>query len=101
MPDLPPGTVTFLFTDIEGTTRLLQRLDGHYADLLLDRRRLLRTAFQQWGGHKLGTEAEALIVALSRAADALQAVVAAQLALATRSWPESLSVRVRTRPTHR
>lgn len=49
---LPSGMVTFLFTDIEGSTRLLQRLREQYASVLGDQRRILRTAFEKWGGRK-------------------------------------------------
>jgi class 3 adenylate cyclase len=48
---LPEGTVTFLFTDIEGSTRLLQHLGPRYADVLTEHQRLLRAAWDQWLGH--------------------------------------------------
>jgi predicted ATPase/class 3 adenylate cyclase len=92
---LPQGTVTFLFTDIEGSTRLLQHLGDRYADLLADHRRLLRAAFQPWSAHELSAEGDALFVAFARAADALAASAAAQQALAHHSWPEGARVRVR------
>jgi predicted ATPase/class 3 adenylate cyclase len=92
---LPTGTVTFLFTDIEGSTRLLQHLGDRYADLLADQRCLLRAAFHQWHGYELGTEGDSFFVAFSRASDALAAVVEAQRTLAAHPWPEGTSVRVR------
>ena len=55
MPDLPAGTVTLLFTNIEGSTRPLQQLGERYADMLAECRQLLRTAFQQWNGHEVDT----------------------------------------------
>ena len=55
MPDLPTGTVTLLFTDIEGSTRLLQRLGEQYAAVLADCRHLLRRLFQQYHGHEVDT----------------------------------------------
>ena len=56
MSDLPTGTVTLLFTDIEGSTRLLQQLGEHYASLLADCRKLLRAAFVQWNGQEVDTQ---------------------------------------------
>ncbi len=55
MPALPTGTVTFLFTDIEGSTRLLQHLGDRYADVLAEYRRLLRAAVQERGGQEVDT----------------------------------------------
>jgi class 3 adenylate cyclase len=52
MVDLPSGTVTFLLTDIEGSTRLLKQLPEEYGDLLADHQRLLREAFEQAGGRE-------------------------------------------------
>jgi class 3 adenylate cyclase len=92
---LPTGTVTFLFTDIEGSTRLLEQLGGDYAALLADQRDLLRAAFQRWNGHEVDTQGDAFFVAFSRAADAVCAAVETQHALAARSWPGGASVRVR------
>jgi predicted ATPase/class 3 adenylate cyclase len=95
MPDFPRGTVTFLFTDIEGSTRLLQHLGDRYAQVLSDQRQLLRAAFQEWGGHELGTEGDSFFVAFSGPTAALAAVVTSQRALAAYSWPEGAPVRVR------
>lgn len=92
---LPTGTVTFLFTDIEGSTRLLQEIGVRYADVLADQRRLLRAGFEANDGHELSTEGDSFFVAFSHAADALAAAVSGQLALATHAWPEGASVRVR------
>src|SRR5438067_6675621 len=95
MPELPSGTVTFLFTDIEGSTRLLKELRGRYGPLLADHHRLLRAAFGEWGGQELHCQGDAFFVAFSRAKDAIRAVVAAQRALAAHPWPDGLVFRVR------
>ena len=95
MPDLPTGTVTLLFSDIEGSTRLLQQQGERYGSLLADYRALLRTHFQQWGGHEVDTQGDAFFVVFPRAVDAVRAAVAVQQALATHPWPEGLTVRTR------
>jgi predicted ATPase/class 3 adenylate cyclase len=95
MQHLPAGTVTLLFTDIEGSTRLLQQLGEHYADLLAECRHLLRSAFHQWNGHEVDTQGDAFFVAFARATDAVSAAVAAQRALSNHAWPEGITVRVR------
>jgi class 3 adenylate cyclase len=95
MPDLPSGTVTFLFTDIEGSTRLLQKLRDRYGDLLADHHRLLREAFAERGGEELGTQGDAFFVSFRRAKDAVAGAVAAQRALAAHPWPDGLEVKVR------
>jgi predicted ATPase/class 3 adenylate cyclase len=87
--------VTFLFTDIEGSTRLLQELGEQYADLLREQRRLLRAAFQERGGREIDTAGDAFFVAFDRARDAVAAAVAAQRSLAQHSWPGGRAVRVR------
>jgi DNA-binding SARP family transcriptional activator/class 3 adenylate cyclase/tetratricopeptide (TPR) repeat protein len=95
MAEVASRTVTFLFTDIEGSTRLLTRLRGRYADVLDEHRRLLRTAFAAHDGREIGTEGDAFFVAFARASDAIVAAVKAQRALACQRWPESADVRVR------
>ncbi|MFL5586261.1 MAG: ATP-binding protein, partial [Ktedonobacteraceae bacterium] len=95
MPDLPTGTVTLLFTDIEGSTRLLQRLGEHYAAVLADCRHLLRSLFQQYHGHEVDTQGDAFFVAFARATDAISAAIDIQRALADQAWPDGASVRVR------
>src|SRR3954447_21996834 len=95
MAQLPGGTVTFLFSDIEGSTRLLTRLRGRYADVLAEHRRLLRAAFEAHDGHEVQTEGDAFFVAFRRASDAIAAAVTAQRSLASRRWPEGVDVRVR------
>jgi predicted ATPase/class 3 adenylate cyclase len=95
MSELPTGTVTFLFSDIEGSTRLLQHLGDRYASVLADYRRLLRTAFQVASGHEVDTAGDGFFIAFHRATDAAAAAVSAQRAMATHSWPEGVQVRVR------
>ncbi len=92
---LPSGTVTLLFTDIEGSTRLLQQFGERYRDLRAEHQRLLRTAFQDFGGHEIDTQGDSFFVTFARAADAVQAAVAAQRALSKHPWPEGAAVRVR------
>src|SRR5881392_2133900 len=78
---LPSGTVTFLFTDIEGSTRLLHELGDAYADALAEHRRVLREAFARHGGVEVDTQGDAFFVAFARASDALAAAREAQSAL--------------------
>jgi class 3 adenylate cyclase len=84
MRELPTGTVTFLFTDIEGSTRLLRELGDAYAEALAEHRRLLREAFTVHGGVEVDTQGDAFFVAFARARDAVAAAVDAQRALASR-----------------
>ena len=94
-PSLPTGTVTMLFTDIEGSTRLLQRLGEAYGELLADHRRLLREAFAAHGGREMDTQGDAFFYAFARARQAALAAVDAQRALAAHEWPEGAECRVR------
>jgi predicted ATPase/class 3 adenylate cyclase len=91
----PTGTVTFLFTDIEGSTQLLQRLKDRYATVLADQQQLLRSAFAAHNGQVVDTQGDSFFVAFQRALDAVNAAVAAQRALASHAWPEGSTVRVR------
>src|ERR671932_2857568 len=77
----PSGTVTFLFTDIEGSTRLLHKLGDAYADALAEHRRVLREAFARHGGVEVDTQGDAFFVAFARASDALAAAREAQAEL--------------------
>ena len=92
---LPGGTVTFLFTDIEGSTRLLQELGDHYGQVVADHRRLLRDVFQAAGGSEVDTQGDAFFYSFPRARDAVGAAVAGQRALASHEWPRGADVRVR------
>jgi class 3 adenylate cyclase len=95
MSDLPTGTVTFLFTDIEGSARLLQHLGERWKAVIEAHQQLLRTAFQPRGGYEVRTEGDAFFVVFSDAADGVAAAVDAQRALSAHSWPEGAEVRVR------
>src|SRR3954452_22966661 len=95
MSTLPTGTVTFVFTDIEGSTRLLQQLGDAYADVTRDHRRIVRETFSANGGSEVDTQGDAFFYSFGRARDAVRAAVAAQRALEAHQWPEGASVRVR------
>ena len=79
---LPTGTVTFLFTDVEGSTRLLTELGDRYPDVLAEHRRALRRAFATHGGVEVDTQGDAFFVAFARASDALNAAAEGREALA-------------------
>ena len=83
MAELPTGTVTFLFTDIEGSTRLLQDLGAGYAEALARHRQVLRKAFADHGGTEVDTQGDAFFVAFVRARDAVAAAAGGQRALAS------------------
>jgi predicted ATPase/class 3 adenylate cyclase len=93
--DLPEGTVTLLFTDIEGSTQLLRKLGAHYADVQHRHRGLLRAAFGARGGIEVDTQGDAFMIAFRGATDAAAAAVEAQRALAAETWPNDLRVSVR------
>jgi len=95
MATLPGGTVTFLFTDIEGSTRLLQELGDAYGDVVRDHRLLLRGSLGDKGGTEVDTQGDAFFYSFPRARDAVAGAVAAQRALSTHEWPEGSEVRVR------
>src|SRR6266540_301263 len=95
MAELPTGTVTLLFTDVEGSTQLLRQLGDRYPAVLDEHRGLLRVAFQAAGGREVATQGDASFAAFGRAADAVAAAVAAQRSLATHAWPDGAAVRVR------
>ena len=92
---LPSGTVTFLFTDIEGSTRLLKQLGSGYDSVLADHQRLLRDAFAAHGGQEVDTQGDSFFVVFGRARDAVDAAVAAQRSLDAYGWPEGAELRVR------
>ena len=95
MAEVRSATLTFLFSDIEGSTRLLRRLRDRYGEVLSDHRSLMRAAYAQYGGEEMGTEGDALFFAFRRASDAVAAAAAAQRALAAHEWPDGQELRVR------
>lgn len=94
-PSLPTGTVTFLFTDIEGSTRLLTALGNAYGSVLETHGNLLRAAIAGHSGVEVGTEGDSFFAAFRSARDAVDATVEAQRALAAHAWPGDQPVRVR------
>src|SRR5574340_1786075 len=96
MSSLPGGTVTFVFTDIEGSTQLLQELgDEAYGRVSSDHRRLVRETFGAQGGTEIDTQGDAFFFSVPRARDAVEAAVEAQRALRDHDWPGGSVVRVR------
>jgi class 3 adenylate cyclase len=96
MSQLPGGTVTFVFTDIEGSTKLLQELgDEAYGRVSGDHRRIVREAFGARGGTEIDTQGDAFFFSFPRARDAVAAAVDAQRALEEHEWPEGREVLVR------
>jgi YVTN family beta-propeller protein len=95
MAEMPTGAVTFLFTDIEGSTRLVKHLREGYGAVLADHQRLLRTAFTAHGGYEVDTQGDSFFIAFASAREALLAAVEGQLALLSHSWPEGVEIKVR------
>ncbi len=84
-----------LFTDVEGSTRLLKQLGDRYGGMLAEHRRLLREASAAHGGREMDAQGDAFFVAFSRARNAVEAAVEAQRALAAEAWPDGVECRVR------
>jgi predicted ATPase/class 3 adenylate cyclase len=93
--ELPTGTVTFLFTDIEGSTRLTQSLGDGWPPVLERHNAILRRAVEAQGGVQFGSEGDAIFASFSSAPRAVAAAVAAQRELAAEAWPPGVAVRVR------
>lgn len=89
------GTVTFVFTDIAGSTELLKQLGDRYTEALADHRRIVRQEFGSRAGEEIDTQGDAFFYAFGRARDAVAAAVAAQRALAAYEWPDGKELRVR------
>ncbi|HEY7703710.1 MAG TPA: adenylate/guanylate cyclase domain-containing protein, partial [Acidimicrobiia bacterium] len=89
------GTVTFLLTDIEGSTRLLQDLGDRYVDLLADHNRILRDVFSRFGGRESGNEGDSLFFIFPSARSAVAAALEGQDRLAAQAWPAGAEVKVR------
>ena len=92
---LPTGSVTFLMTDIEGSTGLLRRLGRRYPSVLSETRKVLRRAVRASGGHEVDAHADEYFASFERASDALDAALAIQRMLGEHTWPDGLEVRVR------
>jgi class 3 adenylate cyclase len=95
MERLPAGTVTMLFSDIEGSTMLLTKLGNRYVDALAAHRAILRSAWSSWFGREVGTEGDSFFVVFDRAGNAIGAALQAQRELAAQAWPSGARVRVR------
>jgi predicted ATPase/class 3 adenylate cyclase len=92
---LPRGTVTFLFTDIEGSTRLAEAAGDAYSTIVTVHHDLLRRETSGTGGVVVSTEGDAFFIVFARAGDAIRGAVAMQRAIATEDWPAGTTVRVR------
>jgi YVTN family beta-propeller protein len=95
VPGSSNDAVTFLFTDIEGSTRLLDRLGDEYGHVLAQHQRLLRAAFAAYGGKEVDTQGDAFFVTFRSPDDAVHAAIDGQRALAGCEWPQGVTVRVR------
>ncbi|MEX1072558.1 MAG: tetratricopeptide repeat protein [Chloroflexota bacterium] len=95
MIELPTGTVTFLFTDIEGSTRLAQELGDSWPSVLERHREVARAAWSKHAGAEIGTEGDSFFVVFTSAPQAVAAAVGAQRGLAAEPWPAGAEVRVR------
>src|SRR5919204_5853634 len=94
--ELPSGTVTFLFADIEGSTRLLERLGRErYAELLSRHNAHLRSVFEQHGGIEVDRQGDGFFAVFRSAGSAVSAAAEAQRVPAREEWPEGVPVRVR------
>jgi DNA-binding NarL/FixJ family response regulator/class 3 adenylate cyclase len=95
MPNLPHGTVTLVFSDVEGSTQLVQQLGDHYAHLLDDHRRLFRDEVERQNGTVVDQRGDEFFIVFPEAHEAAAAVVAAQKAFAEHEWPAGVELRVR------
>ena len=95
MTALPSGTVTFVFSDVEGSTALLKRLGERYGDVISEHRRIVRETFGAHDGVEIDTQGDSFFYAFARARDAVAAAVDAQRAHAEEGWPDGEQVRAR------
>ena len=95
MSGLPGGAVTFVFSDIEGSTRLVKALRERYPRVLAEHRRLVRAALANHGGHEVDTQGDAFFAAFAGAKQAVLCALDVQRALAAHRWPGGAQVRVR------
>jgi DNA-binding NarL/FixJ family response regulator/class 3 adenylate cyclase len=92
---LPTGVVTFLFTDVEDSTGMLQRLGDEYRTAMADHRRLVRSAVEETGGLEVDARADEFCVVFTKPRDAVEAAIRSQRAHAEHSWPGNTEVKVR------
>jgi class 3 adenylate cyclase len=92
---LPQGTVTFLFTDIEGSTRLVKALRERYVQVLAEHQQIIRAAIAAQGGYEVDTQGDAFFAAFGGAKQAVLCALEVQRALAAYPWPAGGQVRVR------
>lgn len=95
MPALPSGTLTLLFSDIESSTVAVNRLGARWGEALDAQRRILRSVFDEHGGHEMGTEGDSFFIVFASARHALMAAVEGQRLLYQHEWPDGVPVRVR------
>jgi YVTN family beta-propeller protein len=95
MPEHRGGTVTFVFTDIEGSTRLVQEFKERWPEVRSVHRRIVREAFEAHGGDEVDTQGDSFFYVFGRARDAALAAASAQRGLAAHDWPEAGRVRIR------
>jgi class 3 adenylate cyclase/CheY-like chemotaxis protein len=95
MADLPTGTVTFLFTDVEGSTALAHKLAHDFQDVLVQHRNLIRSAVAERDGVEIDVRGDEFFVAFDDATAAAQAAVAAQCAILSHAWPPEAELRIR------
>ncbi|HEV2253485.1 MAG TPA: adenylate/guanylate cyclase domain-containing protein [Streptosporangiaceae bacterium] len=95
MSEFPSGAVTFLFSDIEGSTRLVKALRERYARVLAEHRQLVRAAIAGHGGHEVDTQGDAFFVVFGEAEQAVRCALEVQRSLAAHDWPAGAQVRVR------
>jgi class 3 adenylate cyclase/CheY-like chemotaxis protein len=95
MPELPTGSVTFLFTDVEGSTALAHRLAHDFQDVLVEHRNLVRSAVAESSGVEIDVRGDEFFVAFEDAAGAARAAIAAQCAISTHDWPKNAELRIR------
>ena len=94
MSSLPTGTVTFLFADVEGSTRLARELGDEWQPVLADIRRLLREAVSGANGHEVDSRGDELFAAFVASSEAADAAVDAQRRLGGHNWPAPVRVRI-------
>jgi class 3 adenylate cyclase len=92
---LPAGTVTFLFSDIEGSTRLLHQLGDRYGELVVQHRRVMRESAAEAGGTEIDAQGDSFFFCFTRARDAVAGALSAQRRLAAERWPDDAPVKVR------